>query len=125
VHAFSGSLVTVVDIAGLKPALGTTPATVSIGADFTLAWTPGPGATDVMAVSLSDLAATNAGIISCRGNDSAGQIVVSKTLLAKFAAGDTGSVSMQRTSLDTVTIDNALIELTSNTLGGGAVKYGP
>jgi hypothetical protein len=126
VHAFTGNLVTVVDIAGSNPALSSTGAAVTISrsADFTLSWTPGPGPTDAMYFTILALVtgASGGGSITCRGVDSDGQFVVDKTLLANLAVGDSAILSLQRTSSSTVVNDNTTLVLTSDTVVSGNGK---
>lgn len=125
VHPFTGTIVTVVDIAGVTPAIGPgAPVSISTSADFVVTWTPGPGASDMMTLTLAAVKATQAdGSLSCLVKDSAGTLTVTKDLLSMFGSTDVGTIGLQRTSSDTVTIDNALIELTSNTVVNGSAKF--
>jgi hypothetical protein len=95
VQAFSVSMRTPHLIAG--PALGSTQVTMSIGADYTVTWTPDsvPGALMTLDVTPRKGGLYD-GIIRCTVDDNAGTVTVPKSLLGNISTSDTGLVSLSR-----------------------------
>jgi len=123
VGAFSGTLVTVPDFAGLTPMLSfTSPTTVPLATDFAVKWTPGTG-TDVRLFVDALKGTTQEGAITCDAADSAGTVSVPAALLAKFATGDTGLITLTRSNVSTATDANTTVDLLSTTSTGGAAKF--
>ncbi len=124
VTPFAGSLVTVVDVAGVTPPLSAVlPLAVSVSADFVLRWTPGPVGADDMTLTLTAVSGTRpAGTISCGARDSDGALTVPAGLLSRFPPGATGTLSLQRASIAEVSTGNATVVLASQSIASGAVK---
>jgi hypothetical protein len=123
VDAFTGNLVTVVDFAGLSPALSlTTATTVPLASAFTLSWTPGTGTNVRLIVGAFDKT-TEEGSITCDAADSAGTVTVPTALLSKFATGDTGVLTLTRSNVTTATDLNTTIDLISTTSTAGTLKF--
>jgi hypothetical protein len=122
VQAFSGNLTTATEFAGVTPALGSTAATIPIASNLTISWTPGNG--QGVSVFLAAVKGTkDDGAITCAVADSAGTISVPSALLGKFTTGDTGLVSLHRTTASQVSAPNATVEMIGGTTTGGLAKY--
>ncbi|HEY6464175.1 MAG TPA: hypothetical protein VIY73_28605, partial [Polyangiaceae bacterium] len=122
VEAFSGKMTAVDDFAGLVPALSyKTATTVAIASDLKISWTAGNG-TAVHVLVDAVKSTTSAGTITCSATDSAGTVTVPAALLGKFTTGDTGVITMTRSSVTQVTGPNATVSLISTSSTGGTVK---
>jgi hypothetical protein len=121
VQAFSGSLTTVDDFAGVVPALSSTAAPIPITADLAVSWTAGNG-TNVTISLAAFKGKAGDGLITCSVSDT-GSTTVPLALLSKLTTGDTGLMSLVRTSLTKVTGPNATVGLIGTTTTGGVVKY--
>jgi hypothetical protein len=122
VEAFTGNLVTAVALAGVTPALSLqTATTVPLADPYVVSWTPGT-ATTVRVTLIVAKGMTEDGSISCSVDDSAGTVSFPTALLSKLTTGDTGIISLTRTSLTTTTGSNATVQLASTTSSTGLVK---
>jgi hypothetical protein len=121
VQAFSGSLTTVDDFAGVTPTLSTTATTISLGGDLAVSWTAGNGTT-VAVTLIAFKGKAGDGLITCQVSDT-GSTSVPGALLAKFTTGDTGAMSINRTNVTKITGPNASVELVGTTTSSGVVKY--
>jgi hypothetical protein len=100
--AFSVTMQQPDDLAGLTPNPQGAAVHVSRSSALTATWTPSASPSGVgMVFSLS----SDAGVILCLSEDSAGSVTVPASLLGNFANGAKGSVVFQReaTALDTST----------------------
>ncbi len=123
VDAFTGNLVTVVDLAGVTPVLSLKTATsVPLASPLVVSWTAGT-ATTVRVTLLAAKGTAGDGLISCSVDDSAGTVTVPTALLSKFATGDTGALSLTRQSTNTATGANVTVQLLSSTTSTGLVKF--
>jgi hypothetical protein len=123
VEAFSGKMTAVEDFAGLTPALSyKTATTVPIASDLTISWTAGNGTTVHVLIDAVK-GTTNEGTISCSAADSAHTVTVPSALLGKFASGDTGLITLNRSSVTQVTGPNATVSLISTSTTGGTAKF--
>ena len=123
VEAFTGNLVTVVALAGVTPALSLqTATTVPLADPYVVSWTPGT-ATTVRVTLIAAKGTAEDGSISCSVDDSAGTVSFPTALLSKLTTGDTGIVSLTRTSLNTATGSNVTVQLASTTSSTGLVKF--
>jgi hypothetical protein len=123
VDAFTGSLVTVVDLAGVTPALSLkTATTVPLASPLVVSWTAGT-ATTVRVTLIAAKGTAGDGIISCSVDDSAGTVTVPTALLSKLATGDTGVLSLTRQEVNTATGNNVTVQLLSSTSATGIVKF--
>jgi hypothetical protein len=122
VEAFSGNLMTASEFAGVTPVLSTTATTIPIASNLTVSWTQGNGSG--VTVFLAALKGTkDDGAITCAAPDSAGTISVPSALLGKFTTGDTGLMTLRRTTTTQVNAPNATVEMIGGTSAGGLVKY--
>jgi hypothetical protein len=123
VDAFTGNIVTVVDLAGITPALSLTTATnVPLATPLVVSWTAGT-ATTVRVTLLAAKGTAGDGLISCSVNDSAGTVTVPTALLSKLTTGDNGVLSLTRQSVNMATGANVSVQLLSSTTSAGLVKF--
>jgi hypothetical protein len=123
VDAFTGNLVTVVDLAGVTPTLSLkTATTVPLAAPFVVSWTPGT-ATSVRVTLIAAKGTAEDGSISCSVDDSAGTVSFPMALLSKITTGDTGVLSLTRQSVNQATGNNVSVQLVSTTATTGIVKF--
>jgi hypothetical protein len=117
VAAFSGSLTTVDDFAGVTPALSlTTATTVPLSADLVIAWTAGNG------TNVTTVLALKSGSITCQVSDSAGTVSVPSALLGKLTTAQEGLLTLSRATSTTVTGSNATVTLIGTSVSTGLVK---
>jgi hypothetical protein len=86
-----------------------------------VSWTPGT-ATTVRVTLIAAKGTTEDGSVSCSVDDSAGTVSFPTALLSKLTTGDTGIITLTRTSLTTATGNNATVQLASTTSSTGLVK---
>jgi hypothetical protein len=123
VKAFTGSLTTVDDIAGVTPALSlTTEATVPIASNLDVTWTAG-NATSMVVLLTAVKGKAGDGSILCDVADSAGTVSVPTALLSKLTTGDVGTITLTRSTVTTVTGSNATVELVGTATASGLLKY--
>lgn len=123
VDAFTGNLVTVVDLAGITPALSLKTATnVPLATALVVSWTAGT-ATTVRVTLLAAKGTAGDGLISCSVDDSAGTVTVPTALLSKLTTGDNGVLSLTRQSVNMATGANVSVQLLSSTTATGIVKF--
>jgi hypothetical protein len=123
VDAFTGSLVTVVDLAGVTPALSLKTATdIPLASPLVVSWTAGT-ATTVRVTLIAAKGTAGDGVISCSVDDSAGTVTVPTALLSKLTTGDTGVLSLVRQEVNTATGNNVTVQLLSSTTATGIVKF--
>jgi len=116
VQAFTGSLTTVDDFAGVMPALSTTATNVPLSANLAISWTAGNG------TNVTTLLAVKSGTITCQVSDSAGAVSVPSALLGKLTTGQEGVLTLSRSTSSTVTGPNATVTLIGTTSSGGLIK---
>ena len=123
VEAFSGNITTATELTGVTPALSyTTPATVPIASNLAVSWTAGNGINVRVLLAAAKGTAAD-GSITCVVPDSAGTVSVPSALLGKFATGDTGLISLTRTSSNQVSGANATVLMAATTSVGGTAKF--
>jgi hypothetical protein len=127
VHAFSGQVTAVQDIAGVMPALSlTSPITLSLSADFVVSWTPGAGSgVEAMVALTASHGATKDVAIQCTGMDSAGKLTVPKSLLSSIPQSDSGLVGLARYASSTAVGDNVSVSIVSDTHAFGIAQFTP
>ncbi len=116
VQAFTGSLTSVDDLAGVMPALSTTAHPVPLGSDLAISWTVGNG------TNVTTLLAVKSGTITCQVSDSAGTVSVPSALLGKLTTGQEGVLTLSRSTSTKVTGPNATVTLIGTTSSGGLIK---
>lgn len=123
VDAFTGNLVTVVDLAGVTPVLSLkTATTVPITSPLVVSWTPGT-ATTVRVTLIAAKGTVEDGSISCSVNDSAGTVTVPTAFLSKLTTGDTGVISLTRQAVSQATGNNVSVQLVSASTTTGIAKF--
>ena len=116
VDAFTGSLTTVDDFAGVTPALSTTATTVPRSTNLAISWTAANG-TNITAVL-----AVKSGTITCQVSDSAGAISMPSALLGMLTTAQEGVLTLSRSASTTVTGPNATVTLIGTTSTAGLIK---
>jgi hypothetical protein len=127
VHAFSGQVTAVEDIAGVMPPLSlTSPITLSLSADFVVSWTPSAGSgVQAMVALTASHGATKDVTIQCTGMDSAGKLTVPKSLLSSIPQSDSGLVGLARFVSSTAVGDNVSVSIVSDTHAFGIAQFTP
>ena len=122
VHAFSGSVNAVALFAGVTPALSfLTPTQIPRSSDFTITWTGGTGAIEV--ILTAQKLTQNDGVITCSASSDSGTMTVPHDLLGNLNANDTGTITLVRTISADASPDNATVTLQTTTSESGTVSY--
>jgi hypothetical protein len=127
VHAFSGQVTAVEDLAGVMPALSlASPITISLSADFVISWTPSTGNAVRALVGLTaSHSSTKDVTIQCAAMDATGKVTVPKSLLSSIPQSDSGLVILARSSPVTALGDNVSISIGSDTHAFGIAQFVP
>jgi hypothetical protein len=116
VQAFTGSLTTADDFAGVTPAPSTTATPVPLSSDFAISWTAGNG------TNVTALLAVKSGTITCQVSDSAGTVSVPSALRGKLTTMQEGVLTLSRSVSTKVSGSNATVTLFGTTSSAELIK---
>jgi hypothetical protein len=128
VHPFNGTITTPAPVTGVSPAMSSANITISQSTDFTLSWTPSSSPGSQVTFTLAAVQGGGLdGSVTCVVDDSAGSIIVSKTLLGRFNRSDSPVIlDLVRSTSSAAAGDNVTVALSSSgpDVSGGA-QFGP
>jgi hypothetical protein len=124
VAPFSGTLQTGALLAGVSPAIGSTPLVIDRAADLEVSWTPEGRSHEDVFLLLQQFTQGGATTCTCLVPDSAASVTMSATLLGPFGTEQlSGRIRLERLIVSTALCDNAAIDLASEVVQTGDVTF--